>query len=65
MEESTKPTLIIKVTPPEVSEGWRPITVSSSIYNSLKLMANETNMPISKVAVLLIEFALENVVIEK
>jgi len=47
------------------SEGWRPITVSTENYRKIKMIADETNMPISKVAGLLLDFALENVVIEK
>lgn len=57
--------LVIKKEELQSSDGWRPITVSNSHYNSIKLIADETNMPISKVAGMLIEFALENVVIEK
>lgn len=56
--------LIFKKEAPPIKEGWRPITVSETNYKSIKLIADETNMPISKVAGMLIEFALENVVIE-
>jgi hypothetical protein len=57
--------LVIKKEVITSSDGWRPITVSTENYNQIKLIADETNMPISKVAGLLIEFALANVVIEK
>jgi hypothetical protein len=45
--------------------GWKPIRVSTEVYRSLKSISNETAMPINKVAVTLLEFALERTVIEK
>lgn len=60
--------LVIKketVVPVIPSEGRRPIAVSAENYRKIKMIADETNRPISKVAGLLLDFALENVVIEK
>lgn len=57
--------LVIKKESVVPSEGWRPIIVSIENYRKIKMIADETNMPISKVAGLLLDFALENVVIEK
>ena len=59
-----KAKLVIKKESVVPSEGWRPI-VSIENYRKIKMIADETNMPISKVTGLLLDFALENVVIEK
>lgn len=56
--------LVIKKEAAPIKDGWRPITISDSNYKSIKLIADETNMPLSKVAGILLEFALENVIIE-
>lgn len=45
--------------------GWRPVTVSTEIYQTIKSLADEANLPLSKVACMLIDFAVERVVIEK
>lgn len=60
-----KDVLTIKREAPIDSNGWRPITVSAEAYQSVKALAEETNLPISKVAVMLISFGMERVVIEK
>lgn len=49
----------------ESTTGWKPITVSTEVYNEVKNLSDETGMAVSKVAVKLLEFALEHVVIEK
>ena len=61
---SDKDVLVIKKEDPAGS-GWRPVTVSVEVYTTVKALADETNMPISKVAGMLIEFAAARVVIEK
>lgn len=55
--------VIRKESAPET--GWKPVTVSTETYQTIKNLAEETNLPISKVACMLIEFAAERVVIEK
>lgn len=60
-----KDVLIIKRETPLNSSSWRPITVSVEAYQNVKALAEETNLPISKVAGMLINFATERVVIEK
>lgn len=54
--DSEKDLLIIQKEKYEGNTGWKPITVSVEIYNSI--------MPISKIAGMLIDFALERVVIK-
>lgn len=63
--ENKQEKLIIKKDNSTPSSGWRPVTISVDYYNNIKMIAEEANMPISKVVGLLIEFALANVVIEK
>ncbi|MEW5952664.1 MAG: hypothetical protein AB1815_02745 [Bacillota bacterium] len=60
-----KDVLIIKREAPLDISGWKPIAVSADTYQSIKTLAEETNLSISKIACLLIEFAIERVVIEK
>jgi len=45
--------------------GWKPVTVSVEAYQTIKALAEEANLPISKVACMLIDFAAERAVIEK
>lgn len=47
------------------ASGWRPITVSVEVYSQIKAIAEETGLPISKLACMILEFGLERVVIEK
>lgn len=62
--DSEKDLLIIQKEKYEGNTGWKPITVSVEIYNSIRSISEETNMPISKIAGMLIDFALERVVIK-
>lgn len=64
MPDKDKDVLVIKKENPSGS-GWRPVTVSVEVYQAIKALAEETNMPLSKVAGMLIEFAMARVVIEK
>jgi len=60
-----KDTLVLKKETPQDSGGWRPITVSVQNYQIIKELAEESNMPISKVAGMMLEFAIERAVVEK
>ncbi|NLK92695.1 MAG: hypothetical protein GX273_06115 [Bacteroidales bacterium] len=56
--------LVLKANP--INErSWKPITISTQLHASIKEIANETKMPISKIACLMLDFACEHVVIEK
>lgn len=59
-----KDILIIKSEAPPAS-GWKPITISIEIYNSIKEIAEETGLSLGKVACLILEFGLERVVVNK
>lgn len=65
MKNTDKDVLILKKEEAQDNGGWRPITVSTNAYLTIKALAEETNQPISKIACMLIEFAVERVVIEK
>ena len=59
-----KDVLVIRPEAPPAS-GWKPITISVEAYNSIKEIAEETGLSISKVACIILDFGIERVVIEK
>lgn len=58
-----KDILIIKREAPPAS-GWKPITISVEVWEDVKKISEDTGLPMSKVAVELLSFGLERVVIE-
>lgn len=64
MEEKRQP-LVIKVVPVEATGGWKPVSIPVSTYDSIKLISEEAHVSMGKATTMLLEYALENVVIEK
>lgn len=59
-----KDVLVIKPEPIPAS-GWKPITIAVELYDAIKTISDETRLPISKVACMILEFGLERVEVEK
>ena len=56
---------IIKKERSEAVTGWKPVTISIEIYSQLKEISEETNLSLGKIACMLLDFALERVVVKE
>lgn len=56
--------LIIKKYPFETEVYPKPLKVTTELHAQVRKLSNETNLPIHKVACLLVSFALEHVKVE-
>lgn len=56
--------IIEKVKPKRKPQGWRPITISTDVYEKILDISNETGLALSQVASRGLEFALSQLVIQ-
>ena len=57
--------LVIKKYPFETEVYPKPLKVTTELHAQVRKISNETNLPIHKVACLLVSFALEHVKVEE